>query len=103
VVFNGLAKWVEVPSSADATPAIQIEQVLSQMDQTLRRIGSDRTQVIQVIIYLSDLSDVQALNRQWDVWFPQGHAPVRACVQANLQSGYKIEVVVEAVANINGE
>lgn len=96
VIYNGLAKWVEVPNDATADPSGQIEQVLSQMGQTLERIGSDRSQVIQVVIYLEDLSTVQEFNRQWDTWFPEGSAPVRACVQAHLQAGYAVEMIIEA-------
>jgi len=29
---------------------------------------------------------------------PEKHAPVRACVQAQLSAGYKIEMVVTAAA-----
>ncbi len=96
VVYNGVARWVEVAEQVTEDFAGEVAQVLSQMDHRLQSIGSDRTQVLQVLILISDLALVPELNRQWDVWFPLGHAPVRACVEAGLQSNYKIELVIEA-------
>ena len=96
VVHNGTAYWVEVAESPSLDTRGQITQVLSQIDTMLTMLGADRTRLLQVLIYLTDLADASVLNEVWDAWVPVGHPPVRACVQAHLSAGYRVEMVVTA-------
>jgi len=96
VIHGGTAYWVEVAADMTQDAAGQIKQVLDQIDATLRQIGSSRENLLQVLIYLSDLADIAALNAHWDAWIPAGHAPVRACVGAALGPGCHVEAVVTA-------
>lgn len=96
VIYQGIARWVEVAGDLSAPAATQIQQVLSQIDATLVQIGSSRESLLQIIIHLADLSDAAELNRQWDQWVPHGHAPVRACVQSGLAGGCQVEMIIEA-------
>jgi enamine deaminase RidA (YjgF/YER057c/UK114 family) len=98
VVHNGTAYWVEVAETPALDARGQISQVLGQIDATLVMLGADRTQLIQILVYLADLADAPVLNEVWDAWVPAGHAPVRACVQAQLSAGYKVEMVITAAA-----
>lgn len=96
VVHRGTAHWVEVADDAAADVRRQIAQVLSQIDATLTTLGSDRTRLLQILVYLADLNDAPILNELWDAWVPSGHAPVRACVQAGLWGTLRVEMVVTA-------
>lgn len=96
VIHNGVARWVEVAEDPTQDARSQVAQVLAQIDATLASVGSDRTQLLQVLIYLADLLDGAALNAEWDRWVPEGHPPVRACVQAGLAPGYRVEMVITA-------
>lgn len=96
VVHQGVAHWVEVADDATADARGQIDQVLAQIDATLVAIGSDRTRLLQVLVYLADSADAAALNAAWDAWVPAGHAPVRAMVQAGLGATCRVEMVVTA-------
>ena len=96
VVHGSTAYFVEVADDPSQPIADQVAQVLNQIDARLRLIGSDRTRLLQVQIFLSDLAHGPALNEQWDAWVPEGHAPARACVQAGLAPGYFVEMVVTA-------
>jgi len=98
VIHNGVARWVEVADEVTRDARGQIAQVLAQIDATLTSIGSDRTQLLQVLIYLADLADAPALNEEWDGWVPEGHPPIRACVQAGLAPGCRVEMVITAAA-----
>jgi enamine deaminase RidA (YjgF/YER057c/UK114 family) len=102
VVHNGTAYWVEVAETPPLDACGQIAQVLGQIDATLAMLGSDRTGLLQVLVYLSDLADAPILNEAWDRWVPAGHAPVRACVQVQLAAGYKVEMVVTAAVPTSG-
>lgn len=96
VIHQGVARWVEVADDSSLDARGQIAQVLAQIDATLTRLGADRTQLLEVLIYLADLRDGATLNELWDAWVPPGHAPVRACVAAGLAPGYRVEMVVHA-------
>ncbi|MBM4076722.1 MAG: RidA family protein [Planctomycetes bacterium] len=96
VVFNGTAHFVEVADDPKTDLLGQVTQILNQIDYRLSLVGSDRTRLLQVLIYIANLHDVAVLNSVWDQWVPEGHAPARACVQAGLAPGYLVEMVVTA-------
>lgn len=99
VIYAGMAHFVEVADNPSPDVRKQIQQVLEQNDRRLSSFGSDRTDLLQVLIYLVDLADAATLNELWDSWVPDGHAPSRACVMAGLSPGYLVEMVITAAAN----
>jgi enamine deaminase RidA (YjgF/YER057c/UK114 family) len=96
VIHGGVARWVEVAEDASQDSRGQIAQVLAQSDATLTQIGSNRRSILEVLIFLADLADAPILNELWDAWVPIGHPPVRACVQAGLSAGCRVEIVIAA-------
>ena len=96
VVHRGVAHWVEVAEDSSLDTSGQIAQVLAQIDATLDTIKSDRTRLLQVLVYIADEHDAGVLNELWDAWVPAGHPPVRAMVQVGLGKACKVEMVVTA-------
>ena len=97
VTLGGTVYLVEVPSNLDADITAQMENLLASVDQLLVEAGSSRSRMLMVTIYLADMADYDAMNAVWDAWVPEGHAPVRACVQARLaNSKYRVELVLTA-------
>lgn len=96
VIYGGTAYWVEVAETPALDTRGQIAQVFDQIDATLTSLGADRTRLLQVLVYLADLADAAILNELWDAWVIVGQAPVRACVQAGLAKGYRVEMVITA-------
>jgi len=101
VIYSGIARWVEVAENVSADARSQITQVLQQIDATLAQVGSNNSRLLEVLIFLADLNDVPTLNELWDDWVPEGHPPIRACVQAGLAVGYRVEMVVTAAVEPN--
>jgi enamine deaminase RidA (YjgF/YER057c/UK114 family) len=97
VVHRGIANWVEVAEDMSLDAPGQIAQVLAQIDATLGMIKSDRTRLLQVLVYIADLNDGPILNELWDAWVPADHPTVRAMVQAGLGKACKVEMVLTAV------
>ncbi|MBQ0748289.1 MAG: RidA family protein [Marinobacter sp.] len=64
----------------------QVTGMLEKVDELLESIGSSREKILSATIYLSDMADFDALNSIWDNWIPEGEAPARACVQAQMAS-----------------
>ena len=96
VVHAGVARWVEVAADVTQDADSQIAQVLRQVDETLEQLGCDRTRLLEVLVYLADRADAQRFNQHWDAWVPSGEAPVRACLQAGLADGCRVELVITA-------
>ena len=96
VVHQGVAHWVEVAEDLSLDARGQIAQVLAQIDVTLELIKSDRTRLLQVLVYLADRADAETLNELWDAWVPATDPPVRAMVQVGLGKTCKVEMVVTA-------
>ena len=96
VVHRGVAHWVEVAEDMSLDARGQIAQVLGQIDATLKTINSDRTRLLQVLVYVADHDDAGTLNELWDAWVPAAHPPVRAMVQVGLGASCKVEMVVTA-------
>ena len=96
VIHGGIAHFVEVADDPRQDMHGQVSQILTQIDARLTLVGSDRTRLLQVLIYVVDLADGPVLSSLWDKWVPVGHAPARACVQVGLAPGYRVEMVVTA-------
>ena len=99
VIHGGIAYFVEVADDPKQDMHGQVAQILAQIDARLSLVGSDRTRMLQVLIYVADLADGPVLNALWDNWVPAGHAPARACVQVGLSPGYRVEMVVTAAVS----
>ncbi|MFN5755258.1 MAG: RidA family protein [Planctomycetia bacterium] len=99
VVHNGVAHWVEVADDMSLDARGQMQQVFAQIDATLAMLHSDRTRLLQILIYIASDADKPTLNELWDAWVSAGHAPVRAMVQAGLGAACKVEMVITAATD----
>ncbi|MBN8749093.1 2-iminobutanoate/2-iminopropanoate deaminase [Xylophilus ampelinus] len=87
----------QVPDDTTQDIRGQTAQVLAMVDRLLAEAGSDKTRILMTQIFLTDISEIAAMNEVWDAWVPAGHTPPRATVQAQLANpAYKIEIVVSA-------
>lgn len=76
-------------TSADPTPDIKLQtaKVLEKIDGFLEKAGIDKTRLVSAQVWLSDIArDFAGMNEVWDAWVPEGCAPARATVQAQLAS-----------------
>ena len=80
-----------------ATVTEKTRDCLSRIDALLEKAGSSRDQMLQVVIWLSDMADFAEMNAIWDAWVPTGHAPARACGEAKLaRPELTVEIIVTA-------
>jgi enamine deaminase RidA (YjgF/YER057c/UK114 family) len=70
----------------------QTADVLEQIDHLLETHGTDKTRLLQALIWVRNIKDRAAMNEVWTPWLPKDGAPARACVQAELASP---EILVE--------
>ena len=75
----------------------QTKAVLAEVDRLLKEVGSDKTKILQAIIWLADMKDFGEMNAVWDAWVDQAHTPARATGEAALATpDYKVEVIITA-------
>ncbi|WP_105901998.1 RidA family protein [Vibrio gangliei] len=99
-VFNGIAHFVEVPES-DLSADIrgQAKQVFAQAEEMLVSVNSDKSRILSCTIYLTDFANIEAFNEEWEAWLPEGSAPSRACVKAELANPkYLVEIAFVAAS-----
>jgi len=98
VIYNGVARWVEVAEDTTGDAASQIGQILSQIDATLAALKAERSHLLEITIHLADLRNAQDLNALWDRWITPNRAPIRACVQSGLGGACLAEFIIHAAA-----
>ena len=75
----------------------QTAEILAKIDGLLKQGGTDKSKLLQAVIWLQDIRVVDEFNKVWDAWIVPGSAPARACIEARLQSPAKmIEIQVTA-------
>ena len=62
----------------------QTKTTLAKVDALLEQAGSDREHMLSVIVYIKTMDDFAAMNEVWNAWVPEGFAPARACVRADM-------------------
>lgn len=96
VTYNGIVTTV---ATATDKPASVYEQALgafANLDRQLAEAGTDKSRVLMVMIYLTDITRKPDFNRAWDEWVDRASLPLRACVQAALEGEDLVEIVVTA-------
>jgi enamine deaminase RidA (YjgF/YER057c/UK114 family) len=89
-----LAGQVGAPGKSVAE---QTAATLAEIDRLLGEVGSDKSKILQAIIWLSDMKSFAEMNAVWDKWIPAGAAPARATGSADLATpDYKVEIIVTA-------
>ena len=75
----------------------QTADILGIIDGLLAEAGTDKTKLLMVNIWLSDMSTFAEMNAVWDAWVAPGNAPARATGEARLATpDYLVEIIVTA-------
>src|ERR1700755_2220817 len=75
----------------------QTADVLAQIDEMLEHHGTDKTRLLQAMIWVKHMSDRVKVNALWTPWLAEDGAPVRACVQAEMAApDVLVEIMVTA-------
>lgn len=75
----------------------QCKSALADVDRLLAAAGSDKSKILQTIIYLSDIANFAEMNAVWEAWIDPGNPPARATSEAKLTTPkFKVEFIVTA-------
>lgn len=99
MVLHGNHLYIGGQVAEDTTGDIeaQTREVLANIERLLLDVGSNRQRLLSVRILLAYREDYAGLNRVWDEFFPEGHAPTRACTLAELiDPRWRVEMIAVA-------
>jgi enamine deaminase RidA (YjgF/YER057c/UK114 family) len=75
----------------------QTQEILATIDRLLGEVGSDKSKVLQAIIWLADMNDFADMNAVWEKWIGGRDAPARATGEVKLVAPeYKVEITIIA-------
>jgi reactive intermediate/imine deaminase len=84
--------------TSDGSVAAQTRTILSKIDNLLIEAGTDKSRLLSVSIWLSDITaGLNELNAEWDAWVDKNNMPVRATVESKLVDS-EITVEIQATA-----
>lgn len=96
-VIHGNTVYLAGQVGEGVTVADQCRSALAEVDRLLAAAGSDKSKILQTIIYLSDMSTFGEMNAVWEAWVDPNNTPARATSQAALATpDYKVEFIVTA-------
>jgi enamine deaminase RidA (YjgF/YER057c/UK114 family) len=96
--FGGLAWAVATSEDTSLGVAEQARRSFAKLDRVLGELGTDKRHLLSATVYLADLREKPAFDREWLAWVggDSRHWPQRACVQAALASGALVEIAIVA-------
>ncbi|MGO4437772.1 RidA family protein [Rhizobium sp. RAF56] len=75
----------------------QCKFALAEVDRLLAAAGSNKSKLLQTLIYLADMGDFAEMNAVWEAWVDPANTPARATSEAKLAAPkYKVEFTVVA-------
>jgi enamine deaminase RidA (YjgF/YER057c/UK114 family) len=81
----------------------QTADILAQIDETLKKAGTSKANLLKANIWLTDISTFAQMNEAWDAWVIAGQTPARATVESKLAApGLDVEIMVEAAVERPG-
>ena len=96
-VVHGNTVYLAGQVGEGSTVAEQSKSALAEVDRLLAAAGSDKSKILQTIIYLSDMSTFGEMNAVWEGWIDPANPPARATSGAPLATpDYKVEFIVTA-------
>ena len=97
IVIHGNTVYLAGQTGEGDGVGAQTRDILATIDGLLAKAGTDKTKILQAIIWLSDMSTFAEMNKEWDAWVPQGNTPARATGEAKLAAPkYLVEIIITA-------
>jgi enamine deaminase RidA (YjgF/YER057c/UK114 family) len=100
VIHNGMAYLAGFVAEEAKGKSVreQTADILAQIDATLKKAGTNKSNIVKANIWLTNMDGFAQMNEAWDAWVPAGATPARATVESPRLAapGYDVEIMVEA-------
>ena len=93
-VVKGDMVYLAGLTASDTTGDVknQTQQILDKIDGYLATAGTNKSNLLQANLWITDMANFSAMNEIWNAWVDHENPPVRACVRADLA---RPEILVE--------
>lgn len=99
IVHNGILTTVAVSPNGEPTLYEQAQSAFAVLDLNLAEAGTDKSRVLMVNIFVTNVANKPELDRAWDAWIDPANPPLRACVGVELEGRDLVEMVVTAAVD----
>ena len=96
VVHNGIVSMFAISTEKSSSLYEQTKSALAQVDANLAEANSSKDRILTALVFITDMSQKDEMNRAWDEWADRVNPPMRACVAAGLTGDSLIEIVLTA-------
>lgn len=96
VIHNGVVTTVATSSEKPGSLYEQARGAFANLDRQLAEAGTNKSRVLMVMIYVTEIDNKPEFNRAWDEWVDRTNLPLRACVGVDLEGDDLVELVVTA-------
>lgn len=96
VCFDNIVWTVATADDKSGDLRAQTADALRVIDRNLAHMGTDKSRLLSVTVYITDMACKSDMNDAWLEWVDMHHAPQRACLCVGLDGDAKIEIVALA-------
>lgn len=89
-------------ATSGAAGGEQAAQVLRNLEHTLESAGGSRADVVATTVYLTDISDIDAVDAEYRAFFADGPYPSRTTVEVSSLGRAEFRVEISAIACLRG-
>ena len=90
----------QVADAFTASVEEQTREVLGKIDALLAGAGADKSKLLSMNVYLSNIADFDAMNAAFDAWADTANLPTRATIEARLADP-NLRVEITAIAALD--
>lgn len=94
--WNGMVFTVATADTYELDMRLQTAEALANLDRHLAEAGTDKSRLLSVTVYITDMALKPEMNEVWLGWVDKDNPPQRACIGASLEEGDLIEIVAVA-------
>ena len=103
-ILSGAAEWGGIVylsglSADDISQDVreQTRQTLANIDRVLTQAGTDKSKLLRVEVWLSNMDNYDAMNEVYQSWLDPENVPARVCVESRLwDDAAQVEIMVTA-------
>lgn len=97
IVIHNNTVYLSGQVGSGKTVAEQTKDILATVEKLLAQAGSDKSRILQAIIWLDDMTKFAEMNAVWDAWVDKANPPARATGEAKLAAPeFNVEIIITA-------
>jgi enamine deaminase RidA (YjgF/YER057c/UK114 family) len=81
----------------------QTRQTLASIDRLLAKAGSEKSKLLRVEVWLSDMAHFETMNAVYREWLDPDNIPARVCTQARLWDDAALVEIMATATRRTGE